>query len=198
MFSVKCSALSEVPAHPAHCLQDLWQIPVLLTACIPPCSGAEGLLQQAREWEQAGEYARAVDCYLKVRDPSNSVLVEKCLLKVLSGAVLPFTCSSAWKLFPRPSAPQRSLSEPWWLLSGAMRGCAHPAWCCPCSGTTACGRPMSVCLQLPALSDSALAGTAPSVPPAFVLCSSSYFSLTPMSLYQLQQQLCPCLIISHV
>uniref|UniRef100_A0A8U7MH45 Intraflagellar transport protein 172 homolog n=1 Tax=Corvus moneduloides TaxID=1196302 RepID=A0A8U7MH45_CORMO len=46
-------------------------------------SGTEGLLEQAREWEQAGEYARAVDCYLKVRDPSNSVLVEKCLLKVL-------------------------------------------------------------------------------------------------------------------
>ncbi|XP_041885316.1 intraflagellar transport protein 172 homolog isoform X3 [Corvus kubaryi] len=44
-------------------------------------SGTEGLLEQAREWEQAGEYARAVDCYLKVRDPSNSVLVEKCLLK---------------------------------------------------------------------------------------------------------------------
>ncbi|XP_048154931.1 intraflagellar transport protein 172 homolog isoform X3 [Corvus hawaiiensis] len=44
-------------------------------------SGTEGLLEQAWEWEQAGEYARAVDCYLKVRDPSNSVLVEKCLLK---------------------------------------------------------------------------------------------------------------------
>ncbi|XP_062344303.1 intraflagellar transport protein 172 homolog isoform X2 [Cinclus cinclus] len=44
-------------------------------------SGAEGLLEQAREWEQSGEYARAVDCYLKVRDPSSSVLVEKCLLK---------------------------------------------------------------------------------------------------------------------
>ncbi|KAF4795993.1 hypothetical protein TURU_088441 [Turdus rufiventris] len=50
-------------------------------------SGAEGLLEQAREWEQAGEYARAVDCYLKVRDPSNSVLVEKCLLKAAELAV---------------------------------------------------------------------------------------------------------------
>uniref|UniRef100_A0A669PJU1 Intraflagellar transport protein 172 homolog n=1 Tax=Phasianus colchicus TaxID=9054 RepID=A0A669PJU1_PHACC len=45
--------------------------------------GTEGLLEQAREWEQAGEYARAVDCYLKVQDSSNSVLMEKCLLKVL-------------------------------------------------------------------------------------------------------------------
>ncbi|KAI1241384.1 hypothetical protein IHE44_0009870 [Lamprotornis superbus] len=50
-------------------------------------SGAEGLLEQAREWEQSGEYARAVDCYLKVRDPSNSVLVEKCLLKAAELAV---------------------------------------------------------------------------------------------------------------
>uniref|UniRef100_A0A8C3Y295 Intraflagellar transport protein 172 homolog n=1 Tax=Catharus ustulatus TaxID=91951 RepID=A0A8C3Y295_CATUS len=50
-------------------------------------SGAEGLLEQAREWEQAGEYARAVDCYLKVRDPSNSILVEKCLLKAAELAV---------------------------------------------------------------------------------------------------------------
>ncbi|XP_072782279.1 intraflagellar transport protein 172 homolog isoform X2 [Taeniopygia guttata] len=50
-------------------------------------SGAEGLLEQAREWERSGEYARAVDCYLKVRDPSNSVLVEKCLLKAAELAV---------------------------------------------------------------------------------------------------------------
>lgn len=40
------------------------------------------MLEQARQWEQAGEYARAVDCYLKVQDPSNSLLVEKCWLKV--------------------------------------------------------------------------------------------------------------------
>ncbi|XP_063277854.1 intraflagellar transport protein 172 homolog isoform X3 [Prinia subflava] len=50
-------------------------------------SGSEGLLEQAREWEQAGEYARAVDCYLKVQDASNSVLVEKCLLKAAELAV---------------------------------------------------------------------------------------------------------------
>ncbi|XP_054675420.1 intraflagellar transport protein 172 homolog isoform X4 [Grus americana] len=49
--------------------------------------GTEGLLEQAREWEQAGEYARAVDCYLKVRDPSNSVLMEKCLLKAAELAI---------------------------------------------------------------------------------------------------------------
>lgn len=80
---------------PTHCLQDLCgSIPVLLTACIPPYRGTEGLLEQAQEWEQAGEYARAVDCYLKVRDPSNSVLMEKCLLKVQSGAMIPFICSA--------------------------------------------------------------------------------------------------------
>lgn len=94
-FPVTRTAPFEVPTYlccappcpcPTHCLQDLCgSIPVLLTACIPPCRGTEGLLEQAREWEQAGEYARAVDCYLKVRDPSNSVLMEKCLLKVQSG-----------------------------------------------------------------------------------------------------------------
>ncbi|NXP39291.1 IF172 protein, partial [Leiothrix lutea] len=50
-------------------------------------SGTEGLLEQAREWEQSGEYSRAVDCYLKVQDPSNSILVEKCLLKAAELAV---------------------------------------------------------------------------------------------------------------
>lgn len=129
MFSVTCSALSEVPAYlccAPPCPQPTvfrisGSIPVLLTAYIPPCSGTEGLLEQAREWEQAGEYARAVDCYLKVRDPSNSVLVEKCLLKVPSGAMIPFTCSSAWKLLHNLSAPQRSL-----LLqgSGESAGCS--------------------------------------------------------------------------
>lgn len=65
------------------CLQDFCgSITVLFTACVSPYRGTEGLLEQAREWEQAGEYARAVDCYLKVQDSSNSVLMEKCLLKV--------------------------------------------------------------------------------------------------------------------
>lgn len=44
--------------------------------------GAEGLLEQAREWEQSGEYARAVEFYLKAKDDSNAALVEKCWMKV--------------------------------------------------------------------------------------------------------------------
>uniref|UniRef100_F6S4V7 Intraflagellar transport protein 172 homolog n=1 Tax=Ornithorhynchus anatinus TaxID=9258 RepID=F6S4V7_ORNAN len=47
--------------------------------------GLEGLVEQARQWEQAGEYNRAVDCYLKVRDPGAvggaSSLLEKCWMK---------------------------------------------------------------------------------------------------------------------
>uniref|UniRef100_A0A2K5WX15 Intraflagellar transport protein 172 homolog n=1 Tax=Macaca fascicularis TaxID=9541 RepID=A0A2K5WX15_MACFA len=43
--------------------------------------GVEGLVEQARHWEQAGEYSRAVDCYLKVRDSGNSGLAEKCWMK---------------------------------------------------------------------------------------------------------------------
>lgn len=42
----------------------------------------EGLLEQAREWEQSGEYSRAVECYLKVKDDSNASLMEKCWMKV--------------------------------------------------------------------------------------------------------------------
>uniref|UniRef100_A0A665WJH9 Intraflagellar transport protein 172 homolog n=1 Tax=Echeneis naucrates TaxID=173247 RepID=A0A665WJH9_ECHNA len=43
--------------------------------------GVEGLLEQAREWEQSGEYSRAVECYLKVKDDSNTALMEKCWMK---------------------------------------------------------------------------------------------------------------------
>ncbi|KAM9703852.1 intraflagellar transport protein 172 homolog [Menidia menidia] len=43
--------------------------------------GVEGLLERAREWEQAGEYSRAVECYLKVKDDSNTALMEKCWMK---------------------------------------------------------------------------------------------------------------------
>ncbi|KAE8286539.1 Intraflagellar transport protein 172-like protein [Larimichthys crocea] len=43
--------------------------------------GVEGLLDQAREWEQSGEYSRAVECYLKVKDGSNTTLMEKCWMK---------------------------------------------------------------------------------------------------------------------
>lgn len=42
----------------------------------------EGLLEQAREWEQSGEHSRAVECYLKVKDDSNPALMEKCWMKV--------------------------------------------------------------------------------------------------------------------
>ncbi|XP_053316583.1 intraflagellar transport protein 172 homolog [Spea bombifrons] len=43
--------------------------------------GTEALVAQAREWEQAGEYSRAVDCYLKVKDATNVALMEKCWMK---------------------------------------------------------------------------------------------------------------------
>lgn len=44
--------------------------------------GVEGLLEQAREWEQSCEYSRAVECYLKVKDDSDAALTEKCWMKV--------------------------------------------------------------------------------------------------------------------
>ncbi|XP_069028434.1 intraflagellar transport protein 172 homolog [Embiotoca jacksoni] len=43
--------------------------------------GVEGLLEQAREWEQAAEYSRAVESYLKVKDDSDAILMEKCWMK---------------------------------------------------------------------------------------------------------------------
>ncbi|XP_068135903.1 intraflagellar transport protein 172 homolog [Hyperolius riggenbachi] len=43
--------------------------------------GTEALIEQAREWEQAGEYARAVDCYVKVKDLDNMAVMEKCWMK---------------------------------------------------------------------------------------------------------------------
>lgn len=58
--------------------------------------GVEGLVEQARQWEQAGEYGRAVDCYLKVRDPGSGNLVEKCWMKAAELSI---------KFLP----PQRSL-----------------------------------------------------------------------------------------
>ncbi|KAF6103703.1 intraflagellar transport 172 [Phyllostomus discolor] len=58
--------------------------------------GMEGLVEQARQWEQAGEYSRAVDCYLKVRDVGSSSLVEKCWMKAAELSI---------KFLP----PQRSL-----------------------------------------------------------------------------------------
>ncbi|XP_060947369.1 intraflagellar transport protein 172 homolog [Limanda limanda] len=43
--------------------------------------GVDSLLEQAREWEQSGEHSRAVECYLKVKDDSNTELMVKCWLK---------------------------------------------------------------------------------------------------------------------
>ncbi|XP_058988395.1 intraflagellar transport protein 172 homolog [Mustela lutreola] len=44
--------------------------------------GMEGFVDQARQWEQAGDYSPAVDCYLKVRGSGSSSLEEKCWMKV--------------------------------------------------------------------------------------------------------------------
>ncbi|XP_076011253.1 intraflagellar transport protein 172 homolog [Genypterus blacodes] len=43
--------------------------------------GVEGLLEQAKKWEQLGDYSRAVESYLKVKDDPNTALLEKCWLK---------------------------------------------------------------------------------------------------------------------
>lgn len=62
-------------------------LPELVSAV---CSrGLEGLLQQAREWEQSGEHSRAVECYLKVKDDSNAALMEKCWMKVQPAVLWP-------------------------------------------------------------------------------------------------------------
>ncbi|XP_076128236.1 intraflagellar transport protein 172 homolog [Alosa pseudoharengus] len=49
--------------------------------------GVEGVLEQAREWEQTGEYARAVECYLRVKDTANVALMEKCWMKAAELAI---------------------------------------------------------------------------------------------------------------
>ncbi|KAF7654055.1 hypothetical protein LDENG_00075250, partial [Lucifuga dentata] len=43
--------------------------------------GVEGLMEQARKWEQLGDHSRAVECYLKVKDDSDTARLEKCWLK---------------------------------------------------------------------------------------------------------------------
>lgn len=68
-----------------------------------PHRGMEGLVEQARQWEQAGEYSRAVDCYLKVRDAGSSSLVEKCWLKV--------RCHTRRTLLPASIHTQHSFSD---------------------------------------------------------------------------------------
>ncbi|CAB1340225.1 unnamed protein product, partial [Coregonus sp. 'balchen'] len=49
--------------------------------------GVEGMVEQAKEWEQSGEYARAVECYLKVKDSANGPLMEKCWMKAAELAI---------------------------------------------------------------------------------------------------------------
>ncbi|XP_051954406.1 intraflagellar transport protein 172 homolog [Xyrauchen texanus] len=49
--------------------------------------GVEGMVEQAQEWEQTGEYARAVECYLKVKDSSNVDLMMKCWMKAAELAI---------------------------------------------------------------------------------------------------------------
>lgn len=68
-----------------------------------PHRGMEGLVEQARQWEQAGEYSRAVDCYLRVRDAGSSSLVEKCWLKV--------RCHTRRTLLPASIHTQHSFSD---------------------------------------------------------------------------------------
>ncbi|CAL8315982.1 unnamed protein product [Lota lota] len=43
--------------------------------------GMEGMVEQAQKWEQSGEFSRAVECYLRVKDSSNVALMEKCWMK---------------------------------------------------------------------------------------------------------------------
>jgi len=42
------------------------------------------MIQQAREWESSGEYARAVECYMKITPKltSDLTIMEKCWMKV--------------------------------------------------------------------------------------------------------------------
>lgn len=69
--------------------------------------GMEGLVEQARQWEQAAEYSRAVDCYLKVRDTGNSSgLVEKCWMKVGPPSPPPPPWPNSPSLGPGPEKEQ--------------------------------------------------------------------------------------------
>ncbi|KAJ8009128.1 hypothetical protein DPEC_G00085660 [Dallia pectoralis] len=49
--------------------------------------GVEGMVEQAKEWEQSGEYSRAVEFYLKVKDSANVPLMEKCWMKAAELAI---------------------------------------------------------------------------------------------------------------
>ncbi|XP_055005694.1 intraflagellar transport protein 172 homolog [Boleophthalmus pectinirostris] len=50
-------------------------------------NGVEAILEQAREWETSGEYSRAVDCFLKVKDDKNTKLMERCWMKAAELAI---------------------------------------------------------------------------------------------------------------
>lgn len=63
----------------------------LLTSLVWTFRGVEGLLEQARKWEQLGDFSRAVESYLKVKDDSNTALLEKCWLKVNAAAESPLS-----------------------------------------------------------------------------------------------------------
>lgn len=51
------------------------------------------MVRQAREWESSGEYARAVECYLKVTTnlTTDINVLEKCWMKVLKIQQHPLT-----------------------------------------------------------------------------------------------------------
>jgi len=48
------------------------------------CSGAETLIQQAKEWESSGEHLRAIECYVKVnqQQTNDQNVMYKCWMKV--------------------------------------------------------------------------------------------------------------------
>jgi intraflagellar transport protein 172 len=43
------------------------------------------MVNQAREWEASGEYARAVECYMKITSSTiqDQNILEKCWMKVM-------------------------------------------------------------------------------------------------------------------
>lgn len=94
-----------------------------------PHRSVEGFVEQARQWEQAGEYSRAVDCYLKVRESGSSSLVEKCWMKVRPwGLALSPLCRPAPAL---PAVILGFLPHHLFLLSVAFNqiagGCQGPS-----------------------------------------------------------------------
>uniref|UniRef100_A0A7N8XI48 Intraflagellar transport protein 172 homolog n=1 Tax=Mastacembelus armatus TaxID=205130 RepID=A0A7N8XI48_9TELE len=68
-------------------------------------TGVEGLLEQAREWEQSGEYSRAVECYLKVKDDANTALMEKCWMKAAELSIKFLSGDRAVEVIQFPAGP---------------------------------------------------------------------------------------------